>query len=256
MHYALTLALHLFLVVYSVLVLFYTMYTSGHIFYTLPLSIVAVLGLVGWVLPLRTRWPMLLVISSVWLLRFLERASFLILYDPDRWGAWLVIGLPIVLAFVIFGQSLKGLLLSKERPFKIRYLVYGFIIFQAIGLLSFVHKPHTKYIDGVYHREEDPETGDVIVFPWGDDKCSASVSSVELRKAVMDNYSLPGQKDIYLCPQIELHVVLQFKKLKSLRIIGFVDTETNEPVRLSKPVDINLVDLHGERSVFDAELEL
>jgi hypothetical protein len=229
---------------------------SGISFWTATLTVSTLIGLTIYTLSKKQGLTIILVVSTLWLFRYFERGCFLILYDPKNIGRWTLVLPPIIVSTVLFflvsiyRQRLSNKVINLKR------LTILFLLIPSLALLSFTRKPHTNEFNCWYYFNQTTDRYN-ITFAITPEHIFEGYSN---SKKLKDFIQLNGIRDQYregiYCPETKVRVVKCFKEIESISIVGFHNTTTNKYYNLSRPVQIDLKQIHGDKSILEPDFEL
>lgn len=240
----------------GLLIFFSTLRVTGFGFYTPILTISAFIGFITLLTNKKIGWTLILIVSAAWLLRYFEHASYLILYDPNSSGRWLLTIIPLLLALPIFGMTLKEMFKQLDKTFKNWYWGLLPLTFLAIGLLSFVYKPHTDEFNCWYYIDDKRDEYKITFAITPDHKFETTASSQELKEIVKKEGLTYEGRDGYYWPETKVRVITRFKEIIGVKILGFRNSEIDKKVRLENPFEIDLGTIKGDKSILEPEFSL
>jgi hypothetical protein len=247
------LAFILFLV--GLLIFFGTIW-FGIGFYT-PLFTIATLA--GFIISFSNRevgWSIIFITSIGWLLRYFEHASYLILYDFLNIGRWVLVMVPILLSLSLFALIFKERQDNVGKPFKVSFIALSVLAMFSVEILSFIWKPHTDEFNCWYYFDKKSNDFKVTFAVTPEKKIEVISNSKELesfiKKYGIRNKFRPG---IY-CPETKVKIITRFKKVVSVEILGFRNTELNKAFHLDNPVEIDLNVIKGDKKILQPEFNL
>lgn len=222
-------------------------------------SILTLLTLIGFLTLLVNKKigvSFMLIISTLWLLRYFEHVGFLLLYDPNSYGRWMLIIYPLILGFIIFGLTLKEFLRRNDKQFRLWYWIIPFIGFLSIGLLSFIYKTHTDEFNCWYYLDKNSDEYKISFAITPDHKFEATTNSKNLEEMVIkEGLTYRGRNGFYW-PESKVRVTTRFKKIIGLEILGFRNSSTDKKVRLKNPIEIDVKTIKGDKSILQPEFSL
>ena len=110
--------------------------------YTPLLTIATLIGFITLLTNRRKGLAIVFFVSLGWLLRYFEHVSYLLLYDRQNTGRWLIVTVPILLAVLLFVLTYKSRQYIFHRPFSWKIVTFTLLAIASFGLISFVRKPH------------------------------------------------------------------------------------------------------------------
>ena len=143
------------LFLFGLLIFFSAMRFWGIGTYTLILTISTFIGFVTLLTKRTTGLKIMFFVSIGWLLRYFEHASFLILYDSQNIGRWVIVIIPILLSTIILTLTYKAQQDIQEKTFTPKFPTLLVLAIASIGLLSFVRKPHTNEFNCWYYFDNN-----------------------------------------------------------------------------------------------------
>lgn len=244
------------LFLYGLFIFFVTLRVTGVGFYTPILTISTFIGFVALLANKKTGCTVMLIVAGAWLLRYFEHASYLILYDPDSSGRWLLTIIPVIFAFPIFGQSLKTAFKKFNKSLKIWHWGLFPIIFLTIGLFSFIYKPHTDEFNCWYYFDTNKDEYKITFAISPDHKFETTTSSAELKEIVkMEGLTYEGIEGYYW-PETKVRIITRFTEIIGMKILGFRNSEIDKKVYLEKPFEIDMSTIKGDKSILEPEFNL
>ena len=229
---------------------------SGISFWTAALTFSVLIGLIVYFWDKKLGSTIILIVSIAWLFRYFERRSFLLLYDSENIGRWILV-IPIILVstpLFFFSHIYRQRLTNKTVDLKRSTIL--FLLIPSLALLSFTRKVHTKEFNCWYYF--DPKnSGYKITFAVTPEHIFEVYSnSKELKNFIQRNgIKDPYREGIY-CPETKVRVTKGFKRIKSISVVGFHNTTTNNYYNLSHPIDIDLKQINGEKSILEPDFTL
>jgi hypothetical protein len=233
-----------------------TLMFRGFGFFTSILTISTLIGFITLLINRKIGLNLMLVISTLWLLRYFEHASFLLLYDPNSLGRWMLIIIPIILAFIIFGMTFKEFLKRNNKQFRLEFWLISFIGFLSIGLFSFIYKPHTDEFNCWYYFDNNTENYKIRFAVSPNNIFETTSNSAELKRVVQADGMTYETRKGYYCPETNVRIITQFKKIIGIKIIGFRNTEINKLVRFENAIEIDINTLTGDKTIMQPEFNL
>ncbi len=191
-------------------------------------------------------------VSLGWLLRYFEHASYLLLYDRQNVGRWLIVTIPIILAALLFILTFKSKQNILGKPFRWRVVTFLIFAIASIGLISFVRKPHVGEFNCWYYF--DNKNDYKITFAVTPDHIwEATSNSEELRNFILKNGIRDEFREGIYCPETKVKIVTRFKKIVAIRIIGFHNTTTNVYANLKSSIDIDINKIKGDMDILQPD---
>lgn len=240
----------------GLLIFFGTLLATGIGFYTPILTASAFIGFIILLFDKKLGQTIMLFVSAAWLLRYFEHASYLILYDPNSSGRWLLTTIPLLFSLLIFGLTLKEKLKLTGKRFKNWYWGILPMTFLVIGLLSFVYKPHTEEFNCWYYFDDKRDEYKITFAITPDHKFETIANSPELKEIVKKEGLTYEGRDGYYWPETKVRVITRFKEIIRVKILGFRNSEIDKKVRLENPFEIDLGTIKGDKSILEPEFNL
>lgn len=241
---------------YGFLLFFGTLFVTGLGFFTPILTVGTLIGSITFLLDRRTGNVILLTMAAVWLLRYFEHVSYLIYYDALNSGRWILVGIPLFLAFWLFGLTYKHRREYRKKETGIKQLGIAFIVFFSIGMISFVWKPHTDEFNCWYYIDE--ESGNIkISFSITPDHIFEATNNSPKLKEIIEKEGLTYEsRDGYYCPETKVRIISSFKKVIAIKILGFRNSELDKHVKFSPPIEIDIQTISGDLSLLETPFNL
>jgi len=244
------------LFLYGLLLFFSSMLYYGIGTITLILIVSTLTGFITLLTNRKIGLTITLIASIGWLLRYFEHAAFLTLYDIQNGGRWVIVVIPIILSAIILiltyrsRQDLQGKLINFRKPI---LLIVGIA---AIGLLSFVRKPHTNEFNCWYYIDNDKQDYKITFAITPDHIFETTTDSKELKEFVL-KYGIRDEfrPGIY-CPETKVRVVTRFKKIIAVKILGFRNSTTDYKATLDKPFEIDINEIYGDKGILEPKFRL
>lgn len=217
--------------------------------YTLILTISILIGFVVLLVKRTAGLTIVFFVSIGWLIRYFEHASYLTLYDIQNVGRWVIVAIPILLSTTILTLSYKARQAIQEKTFNIRFPILLVLAIASIGLLSFVRKPHTKEFNCWYYIDNDKKDYKISFAITPDHIFETTTDSKELKEFVL-KYGIRDEfrSGIY-CPEKKVQVVTRFKKIISVKILGFRNSTTDYKAILDEPFEIDINKIYGDKEI-------
>jgi hypothetical protein len=220
--------------------------------YTPLLTIATLIGFVTLFTNRQKGLAVVFFVSLGWLLRYFEHASYLLLYDRENTGRWLIVVFPIVLAVLLLSFSYKSRGHILGRPFSWKLVILSIFAFASIGLVSFIRKPHVDEFNCWYYFDNKKDYK--ITFAMAPEHIwEATSNSDELRNFILNNGIRDEFREGIYCPETKVKIVTRFKKIVAVRIIGFHNTTTNVYANLKSPIDIDINKIKGDLDLLQPE---
>lgn len=245
------------LLVVGALITYSTLLFAGIGVVTPILTISTLIGLIVLLINRRYGLFVMLIVSTAWLLRYFEHVSYLLMYDPFSLGRWILTLIPLALAIPIFLKALNSELVARNITLSKRQTLLTIPAFLAIGFLSFIHKPHvSEYNCWHYINPENSSEFGITFAITPDQKFSAVSDSDYLRQIVLnESMTYEGRKGYYT-PETRVRVVTRFKRIASVEILGFRNTEINKVVEFDKPISLDTKRLKGDLSILQPDFSI
>jgi hypothetical protein len=240
----------------GLLIFFGTLLATGIGFYTPILTGSAFIGFVILLFDKKLGQTVMLFVSAAWLLRYFEHASYLILYDPNSSGRWFLTIIPLLFALPIFGLTLREKFKQFDKTFKNWYWGLLPLTFLAIGLFSFLYKPHTDEFNCWYYFDDKSDDYKISFAITPDHIFETTANSPELKEIVIKEGLTYEGRDGYYWPETKVRVTTRFKKIIGVKILGFRNSEIDKKVRLENPFEIDLETIKGDKSILEPEFNL
>ena len=166
-------------------------------------------------------------------------------------GRWIFVGIPIVLAALLFILLYKSRQDSLAKPFQMKFAAFTILSILSLGFLTFARKTHTNVFNCWYFFEPDQKEFKITLAITPEHLLTTTSHSPEL-KALVLKYGLryDGREGIY-CPETKINVVTSFKKITAVAISGFRNSNTNYEAILPEPVELDLADLNGDKTTLE-----
>ena len=224
--------------------------------YTLILTVSTMVGFIFLLTKRTIGLTMMFFVSIGWLLRYFEHASFLTLYENQNIGRWVLVAIPIIFATIILTLTYKSQQNIREKKFNLKFPALLVLGVAAIGLLSFIRKPHTKEFNCWYYIDKNKKDYKITFALTPEHIFETTTDSKELKEFVLkygirDEYR-PG---IY-CPETKVRVVTRFKKIIAVKLLGFRNSTTDYKATLHEPFEINIEKIHGDKGILQPEFKL
>lgn len=251
-----------FIPILTILLLFFGLLTLlgtivlGISFYSAALTFSTLIGIIAYLSDKKLGLTIILIVSAVWLLRYFERSTFLLLYDTQNLSRWILVVPIILVAIPLFFLSYihRQRLLSKIVNFK--RLPILFFLIPSVALLSFIRKTHTNEFNCWYYIEKTNTDYKITFAVTPEHLFEVYCNSKELKDFIQKN----GIKDEYregiYCPETKVKIITRFKKITSISIVGFHNTTTNKYYNLPNTIDINYNQIRGDKNILEPDLTL
>ena len=217
--------------------------------YTPLLTISTLIGFIALLTNKNMGLRIMIVVSICWLLRYFEHASFLMLYDMQNIFRWILVSIPILLSSTILILAYKSYKNNKGKPFAFKTPILLIISIALIGFGSFVRKPHTREFNCWYYFYNDEKDYKIRFAITPNLIFETTTDSKELKEFVQKY----GFKDDFVngiyCPETKVRVITRFKKVISVKVIGFRNLSTNSKVTLNKPFEIDINNIYGNKEI-------
>ena len=234
------------------LLIFFGTIRFGIGIYTPLLTIGTLIGFITLFTNRKKGLPIIFFVSLGWLLRYFEHASYLLLYDRQNVGRWLIVTIPIILAILLFILTFKSKQNILGKPFSWRVVTLSILAIASIGLISFVRKPHVDEFNCWYYF--DNKNDYKITFAVSPDHIwEATSNSDELKNLISKNGIRDKFREGIYCPETKVRVITRFKKIVAIRIMGFHNTTTNVYSNFKSPIDIDLNKIKGDLDLLQPE---
>lgn len=243
------------LFLYGLLIFFGTI-RFGIGIYTPILTISTLIGFVALRTNRKTGLVIIFFVSICWLLRYLEHASFLTLYDNQNIGRWVIVVIPILLSTIILTLTHKSRQDIQEKPFSLKFPTLLVLGIATIGLLSFMRKPHTNEFNCWYYFDNDKKDYKISFSNTPDHIFETTTDSKELKEFVL-KYGIRDEfrPSIY-CPETKVRVVTRFKKIIAVKILGFRNSTTDYKATLDEPFEIDINKIYGDKGILQPDFTL
>jgi hypothetical protein len=221
-------------------------------------SILTISTLIGFVALINNRIKglnIMLFVSIGWLLRYFEHAAFLILYDKENIGRWVLVTIPILLATIVYILAYRARQENNQKAINFNFPALTVLVIAAIGLISFVRKPHVDEFNCWYYFDNKNDYR--ITFAVTPDHIWEGTSnSNELRNFILKNGIRDDFREGIYCPETKVKIVTRFKKIVAIRITGFHNTSTNVFANLKSPIDVDISRIKGDLNLLQPEFNL
>lgn len=224
--------------------------------YTPLLTISTLAGFVTTLSNRKAGLTIILFVSIAWLLRYFEHASYLLFYDRQNAGRWLIITIPILLAASLFILTFKARQLILGKSFSLKFVFLSVLVFVSVGLLSFVRKPNTNEFNCWYHFDNTKNDFKISFAITPDHIFEATSNSNELKDFILKNGIRDEFREGIYCPETKVKVITRFKKIVSVEILGFHNTTTNVYATLRNPIEIDINKISGDKSILEPDFTL
>jgi hypothetical protein len=229
---------------------------SGISFWSTALTFSTLIGIIFYFSDKKRGLTIILIISIAWLFRYFERSSFLLLYDPQNFDRWTLV-LPIILVSTplfffshIYRQRLSNKTVSIKR------LALLFLLIPSLALLSFTRKAHTNEFNCWYYFDPTNSSYKITFAITPEHLFEGYSSSKELKDFIQKNGIQDQYREGFYCPETKVRVIKRFKEIKSISVVGFHNTTTNNHFNLSDPIDIDLNQINGDKSILEPNFKL
>ncbi|MBL7832623.1 MAG: hypothetical protein JNK18_01650 [Cyclobacteriaceae bacterium] len=224
--------------------------------YTAILTFSTLIGFIALLAKRTAGLTVMFFVCSGWLLRYFEHAGFLTLYDSQNLGRWVIVMIPILLSTIILTLTYKARQDIKEKPFSLKFPTLLIIGIAAIGLLSFVRKPHTNEFNCWYYIDNDKQDYKITFAITPDHIFETTTDSKELKEFVL-KYGIRDEfrPGIY-CPETKVRVVKRFNKIISAKILGFRNSTTDYEATLDEPFEIDVNEIYGDKGILEPQFRL
>ncbi len=233
------------------LLLFMSLYSYGPGFYTTTLTFGALATFITTLINRKLGWTLALIVSSLWLIRFIERFVYLKLFDLGFEGRWIVLAIPIVVALALFAFSLKGSLEIRGKIFRPIWIIGCVFGFASLAVLSFARKSTIEEINCWHKPNFDGDISQISFATHPDHQFYATTESKEIASTVVDESQQYLASHGYYCPESKVEVITCFTKLVSVRIRGFRNTEIDKKIWFDDPIEIDLESIDGDKTILE-----
>ena len=230
------------LVVWGLLMAFSKLFSVGlHFPFLTVMTIVAiVMGIIK-----HKKFGLALFISAcMWIILSAETIGFILFFDLGHYERMIIGLIPFLLS--------AGLLLSVKIESKfINKLYKKLLLIPALSILgigSYIYKPTIEEINCWYYFDND-ETYNVLFAKAPERTFEVELTSADLKKEVMTEAIQYEGRDGYYCPETKVRVVTIFGNIKSIKIIGFRNSEIDKKVNFSSTEIIPLEKVNGKLEI-------
>ena len=224
--------------------------------YSILLTLAILAGIISSFINRKLGWTILFVSSICWLLRYFEHAAYLILYDFQNLGRWILVVITILFSFALFTLIYKARQEFKGKTFKIRFLSISLFAFLAIGLFSFIRKPHRKEFNCWYNFNNTQNNFTITFAITPGQTLEVSSNSNELKEFIKKNGIFDEFRKGFYCPQTKVRVITRFKEIVSIDLVEFRNTKINKTYRFENPVAIDINSIKGNKQILQPEFSL
>jgi hypothetical protein len=244
------------LFLYGLLIFFSSMLYWGIGTITLILTISTLIGFLALFTNRKLGLTITLIVAIGWLIRYFEHAAFLTLYDIQNIGRWVIVVIPIFLSAIILLLSYKARQDIKGKPSNFKLPSLLIVGIAAIGLFSFVRKPHTNEFNCWYYFDNDKKEYKISFAITPEHIFETTSDSEELKEFVL-KYGIRDEfrPGIY-CPETKVRVVTRFKKIVSVKILGFRNSTTNYKATLGNPFELDINKIYGDKGILEPKFTL
>lgn len=223
---------------------------------TLILTISTLIGFIALLTNKKVGLTITIIVTIGWLLRYFEHAAFLTLYDIQNIGRWVIVTIPIFLSAIILMLSYKSRQDIQGKPFNLKFPILLIVGIAAIGLFSFVRKPHTNEFNCWYYFDNDKKDYKITFAITPEHIFETTNDSEELKEFVL-KYGIRDEfrPGIY-CPETKVRVVTRFKKIVTVKILGFRNSTTDYKATLDNPVELDINKIYGDKGLLEPEFPL
>ncbi|WP_421920085.1 hypothetical protein [Marinifilum sp.] len=234
--------LSIILVLWGLLIAYSKLFSIGLDF---PfLTILTILAIVMGIIKSVKSGIIFFITACLWIIFSAETIGFIILFDPSNYEKMLIGLIPFVLG--------AGLLFSVKIESKFINKLYKKLILIAVllilGIGSYIYKPTIEEINCWYYFDND-ETYNVRFTKSPERTFDVELTSVDLKKEVMAEAIQYEGHVGYYCPETKIRVVSSFGKIKSIKIIGFRNSETDEKINFTSTEIIPLESVNGKLEI-------
>ncbi len=231
------------------IILLISLYVFGLGFFTIAMTTGTLIGFIATIIKPRIGYTIIFISTIVWLLRYSEHASFLIFYDIENFGRWIMVLIPLSISAVLFGLSLKAVQNERKKEFKFIWIPITLITFISIGLLSFVRKSHINEINCWYYLDNKSDTIKMTFAISPQHKFDALCHSKNLKELILQQGIKYESIDGYYFPESKVKVITSFKKITNVKVMGFRNSETNKKINFENDFEIDINSIKGDKSI-------
>lgn len=195
-------------------------------------------------------------VSIGWLVRYFEHASYLLLYDNQNIGRWILVFIPISLATTILILDYKRLKVIQEKTFNFKTPILIILLLASIGLFSFARKSHVNESNCWYYFDDSKKDYKITFAITPEHIFETTTDSKELKEFVL-KYGIRDKyrKGIY-CPETKLRVITCFKNIVGLKILGFRNSTTNYNATLNEPFELDINKVYGDKGILQPDFNM
>jgi len=199
----------------------------------------------------------ILLLSSIgWLLRYFEHIGFILLYDSDNFGRIVITLIPILFAIPLFIVCLKQILGNRGIKLNWHKILLVLIIFPTIGILSFLNKTHIQEFNCWYDISKTKNEFEICFALSPNHIFKTNLVDNNLKDQIIETAMTDQTRNGYYCPETKIKVQTSFKKLKSIKILGFRNTNEDQNIKFKPPIKINSSKLTGQTSILKPEFTI
>jgi len=244
------------LLLYGLLALFASLFSTGLGIFTLILTVGTFIGLITSIFNKRVGWTIIFTVIIGWLLRYLEHVSYLLLYDPKNEARWIIVLIPILLSLSIFILIYKARQEKTGRPFRAKFICLTFLALASLALASFLRKTQTQEFNCWYFIEDNQDDFKISFSVTPKHIFEIRSNSKELKTIIKREAITYDFRQGYYCPETKLRIVTQLKEVVGLKIMGFRNTDKNKIIKFDKPFELDLKTLKGDQTILQPNFTL
>lgn len=240
------------LFLYGLLIFFSSFYWGIGVI-TFTLTFLTLTGLLGLLINRKLGLTIILIVTFGWLIRYFEHAAFLTLYDIQNIDRWLIVAIPIILSSIILFLSYTALQNIQKKTINLKLPALLIVGIAVIGLFSFVRKPHTKEFNCWYYFNNNEKEYKISFANTPEHFFETTTDSEELKNIILKHGIRDEFRPGIYCPETKVRVVTRFKKIVSVKIVGFHNTTTNHKATLNNPVELDINKIYGDKKILEPE---
>jgi hypothetical protein len=182
--------------------------------------------------------------------------SYLLIYDRNSQGRWILISIPIILSISIFVLIYRARQESIGKPVSIKFVSITFLILISIGLISFLRKPQTHEFNCWYYIEDNKGDFRITFSVTPKHIFEATANSSELKDIIKKEALTYEFVEGYYCPETKVKVVTRLNEVVGIKIIGFRNSQINKMVNFNKPFELDIRTIKGDKTILQPDFNL